>query len=179
MRIILPRDDMPDFIWTPIFSYCLIRDTILHLFNRSVVTGFEVKPVAARFATSRLSPPKLWELVVTGWAGMAKPESGVRLNRSESCSVCGELGYTGLEYPEQLIDEKQWDGSDIFMVWPLPRYVFVTDRVRQLVQTHGLTGCRFTRVEELEKAERFGPGRLHYYMPDARARKLGEPLGIY
>ena len=65
------------------------------------------------------------------------------------------------------------------MVWPLPRFIFITDRVRQLIEAHGLTGCRFVMPEELADMDGFGPGRLSYWMPEKRARNLGEPLGIY
>ena len=114
---------------------------------------------------------------------MAKSESGIRLDEAKSCSVCGHLRYTELLNAEQLIDESKWDGSDFFMVWPLPKYVFVTERVVNVIREHHLTGVRIVPVSELKPSRHvipgYSPGRLSYSMPEKRARELGEPLGIY
>jgi hypothetical protein len=157
----------------------LLQERTLTLLRSAGFTGFEVRPVEARFRRSTERPPRLWELVVTGWAGMARPESGIRLDEPASCSVCGHLRYTGLRNPGSLIDESKWDGSDFFMVWPMPMFVFVTDGVRRTVREHHLTGVRVVPVSDLGPADGFSPGRLSYSMPEERARELGEPLGIY
>jgi hypothetical protein len=179
LSVVLPDPPIEDFIWTW-QSECLMQDSTLEILRSRGLTGFDVKPVAARFAKSAERPPTLWELVVTGWAGMAKPDSGIRLDPSKSCAACGHLVYTGLLHPEQLIAEEAWDGSDFFMVWPLPRFVFVTERVVSTIREHGLTGVRILPATEFEPLpDAFTPGRLSYVMADDRARALGEPLGIY
>lgn len=152
----------------------------LHLLQEFGFTGFEVKPVTARFKQSTEKPPKLWELIVTGWAGMAKPESGIHLDEANFCRVCGLRHYTSLIHPELLIDESQWDGSDCFMVWPLPKFRFVTNGVAQFIREQHLTGVQIERISEIKTLDSgFGPGRLSYRMPEDRARALGEPPGIY
>lgn len=178
LHIVLPDGEVEDFVWTW-YSECLILESTLELLRSSSLTGFYVKPVQARFEKSTATPPKLWELVVTGWAGMAKPKSGIRFDESKSCPVCGHLKYTGLTNANELIDESKWDGSDFFMVWPLPRFVLVTERVVRLVREAELSGVSILPVSKLKPTDSFGPGRLSYWMPDARARELGEPLGIY
>ena len=65
------------------------------------------------------------------------------------------------------------------MVWPLPMYVFITDRVRKAILENHLSGVRITAISELKKTDGFSPGRLRTCMPEGRARQLGEPLGIY
>jgi hypothetical protein len=151
---------------------------VLQIFGRMVFTGFEVKPAKARFnqPTGEV-PPRLWELIVTGWGGMAALESGIKL--INDCDSCGNKEYSGYTNPEKVIDETQWDGSDFFMVWPLPKYIFVTDRVEKVIREEGFKGVRIVDLKDLGPTEGFGPGRLSYYMPEARARQLGEPLGIY
>ena len=126
--------------------------------------------------------PKLWELKLTGWAGMASETSGIKLRYD--CPGCGHLSYTTFTDASKLIVTEQWDGSDFFMVWPLPRYIFVSQRVHDIVERERLTGCQLIPVEELESPLAHGidtmsPGRLHQCMPEERARELGEPLGIY
>jgi hypothetical protein len=174
----LPDGDVEDFVWTW-YSECLVQDRTLELLRSSGLTGFELKPVKARFKKSTGRPPRLWEMVVTGWAGMAKPESGIHLDESKSCPACGHLRYTGLINARQLIDETEWDGSDFFMVWPIPRFIFVSEAVVRLFRERGLTGVEVVPVAKLESMDGFAPGRLSYYMPEPRARAIGEPLGIY
>jgi hypothetical protein len=148
------------------------------LFRQEGFTGFEVKPVKARFKRGSGSPPQLWELVVTGWAGLANPESGIR--RTRICEACKSVKYSGLEHPELLIDEAQRDGSDFFMVWPLPLFVFITQRVADCIRDHRLTGIVLKDVKGCTGIGESGfmPGRLSYWMPESRARELGEAAGI-
>ncbi|MBC7352010.1 MAG: hypothetical protein H5U08_06600 [Thermogutta sp.] len=179
LSIVLPGktvDDVDDFVWTW-YSECLVQDHVLELFRRAGLTGYEVKPVTAKFKQSTEPPPRLWELVVTGWARMAPPESGIRLVKK--CDACGLLKYSGCDNPERLIDPSQWDGSDFFIVWPLPKFIFVTDRVAKLIRENRLTGVVLKDPTKLKfVSDGFSPGRLSRWMPEARARELGGPLGI-
>ncbi|MGB9619005.1 MAG: double-CXXCG motif protein [Armatimonadota bacterium] len=178
LSIVLPGktvDDVDDFVWTWL-SECLVQDHVLELFRRAGLTGYEVKPVKARFKRTTETPPRLWELVVTGWAGVAPPESGIRL--VEKCEGCGYLKYSDCDDPERLIDPSQWDGSDFFIVWPLPKFIFVTDRVAKLIRENRLTGVVLKDPRKLTNLDGFSPGRLSDWMPEARARELGGPLGI-
>jgi len=58
-----------DFVWT-FFSDCLVQDRVLELFQKHGVTGYEVKPKPVKAIFKRKQdhePPRLSELVVTGW----------------------------------------------------------------------------------------------------------------
>lgn len=177
LSVVLPGKHMQDFVWTW-YSECLVQDRVLHSFGEQGFTGFEVKPVKVRFKKKTdHPPPKLWELVVTGWGGVAPPASGIKM--TYRCKACGYTRYSGLSHPEKLIDEKQWDGSDFFIVWPLPRYIFVTDRVAQAIMKKGFTGVHFIASGDLPPTDGYTPGRLSYFMPEERAHQLGVPLGIY
>jgi len=159
-------------------SECLIQDHVLQFFRTQGFTGYEVKPVKASFTKkSDQQPPKLWEVVVTGWGGIAPEESGVKL--TYVCEGCGYCKYTGYSHPEKLIDEKQWDGSDFFMVWPMPNFIFVSDRVATAIDQEGFSGVQLIAPGDIEPTDSLRPGRLRWCMPDARAREIGEPLGIY
>jgi hypothetical protein len=165
-----------DFVWTW-YSECLIQDHVVELFKAGGFSGFDVKPVKARFKRPcEHGPPRLWELIVRGWAGMASPESGIKLVKE--CRACGLLDYSGASNPGALIDASRWDGSDFFMVWPLPGFIFVTDRVAQVIRDNRLRGSVLRQPRELDLSRGFGPGRLSYWMPEQRARELGAPLGI-
>lgn len=118
----------------------------------------------------------MWELVRTGWGGLAKPASGIE--RIRFCEVCRSVRYSGIKDASQLIDENKWDGSDFFMVWPMPTHVFVTDRVVQLIRKEKLSGAVMIASQDLPTTDGYSPGRLSYWMPEARARALGKTAGI-
>jgi hypothetical protein len=110
---------------------------------------------------------------------MASPQSGIR--RLERCAACGRQTYTLFTDPGHLIDESQWDGSDFFLVWPLP-YFFVTNRVAAVISSQRLTGLNLVRPDQISFSrliKAFGPLPLRLRFPEARARKLGDPLDIY
>lgn len=178
LSVDLPGTEVHDVVWTW-YSECLVQEHVLALFKKHGFTGYEVRSAEARFRTaSPESSPRLWELLVTGWGGVAPPESGVR--PTQSCSSCGLLEYSCFTDPSRLIDESWWDGSDFFMVWPLPRFIFVTERVKKALEGVHARGFRFVAPVDLKcGAAGLGPGRLSHWMPEARARELGEPLGIY
>src|SRR5262245_3849532 len=94
-----------------------------------------------------IDSPKLSELVLTGWAGNASAESGVTLTRYESC--CGHITYSGVRSVDKLIDGGQWDGSDFFIVWPMPKFILITQRVADFLQKQRLTGFTLTSIRKL------------------------------
>lgn len=178
LSVTLPGGAVQDIVWTWL-SECLLRDHVLELFRKNGFSGFDVKPVKARFKRRGADePPRLWELVLTGWGGLARPDSGIR--RVSYCPGCQFAKYSGLTDPRRLIDEAQWDGSDFFMVWPMPKFIFVTKRVADCIRDHKLGGLVLERVGDMKPrgASGFSPGQLSEMMPEPRARALGEAAGI-
>lgn len=182
-----------DIVWTWL-SNMLINDRVKQLIERANFTGYELKPVTIsgilKKKKSKLPQsenehlPSYWEVVITGWAGMAPPESGIELLESKSCKHCGLLVYSHFEDTSHLIDIAQWDGSDFFMVWPLPKYIFVTERVANFIKEHNLKDCNLIPVEKIPRGDKdlfnaLSPGRLSHSMPEDRAHLLGDPLGIF
>jgi len=180
LSITLPGGTVQDFVWTW-QSECLVQDRVVEMFEAKGFTGYDVRPARARFKRSvGREPPRLWELIVTGWGGMASKESGIKL--IERCEGCGHTVYSGSSNPGALIDVSQWDGSDFFIVWPLPKFIFVTDRVAQVIRENRLTGAMLTQPKDLDLSGgllgTFSPGRLSDWMPEERARQLGAVLGL-
>jgi hypothetical protein len=177
LSILLQGQTIEDFVWTW-QSECLVQDHVLDLFRRSGFTGFEVKPVKAMFKRAcEVEPPRLWELIVTGWAGMASVESGIKL--LERCEGCGYTVYSGISNLGAVIDASKWDGSDFFMVWPLPKFIFVSDRAAQVICQSRLIGAVLKQPSDVNlSGGTIGGGRLSYWMPQERARDLGGLLGI-
>jgi hypothetical protein len=124
-----------------------------------------------------IRPPKLFEFVVTGWGGWAAPAAGVSL--VESCPACGDKIYKIAE-PSRLIDPAAWDGSDLFIVWPLPGYRFASDRLANILRQEKVSGVELAPAPKLpaERGVRVAPATLTACMPKDRARELSQRFGI-
>jgi len=154
LTIILPSPRVGDFVWTW-YSDCLITDRVLGLFRQAGFTGFKIRPVTVervkRLGKGRLEDiPRLWELVVTGKGGDARPESGIQV--IYRCEACGLVEYSSYQNGI-LVDEEQWDGSDFFTVNSYPKFILVTERVKGLIIAHRLTNCVLIPAEALRWPE--------------------------
>jgi hypothetical protein len=79
-----------------------------------------------------------------------------------------------------MFDASQWDGSDVFMIWPLPKFLFVTERVAQILTACQVSGVELVPIQELQMGnDGLAPGRLSYIMPENRAAAFGKSLDIY
>jgi len=148
-----------DFIWSW-YSECLVRKDVAAALNSMGITGFSTRPAVVT-SGRQIYIDEYVELFVTGWGGIATRESGAYL--SYECPVCGLLEYSGVKEWTKLVDWNQWDGSGIFMVWPLPRYIFTTSSTAQILKNSGLTGLTLQSVEDLKPQEDLSPGRMSYW----------------
>ena len=160
-------------IWAWLRGRPLIHEKLIEELEAMGATGYRLKPGSVRFQDGSVSN-EYRELVVTGWAGVASPDSG--LKPIERCLDCHYVKYGPLPHPEKLMDCSQWTGEDFFTIWPLLGGVFINGRVGVLLRRLN------TRSYTLERPSRSwgGPtvGRLSATMPDDLAQKYGEPLGI-
>lgn len=178
LAVTIPDAETADFIWTWA-GELMVREHVAQELRTAGLTGFELDPVVVRLRRSTECAPSLFEMRTTGWGGIAPEQAGVILDRSRSCPDCGLLIYSSFTDAAKLVSESQWDGSDVFLLWPLPRYVFVTKRVVDLIRTRGWKGVSITPLEKLESAvAELNPGRLSFYLPMARAIALGSAAGI-
>jgi hypothetical protein len=149
LEIIRPKQ--VDFSWT-FLSDVVISERALSVLRAANITGFEVKPVKlvvptkARFR--HLNMPELWELVVTGSGGPAHSDSRIEL--ADACAACGYRRYAhhgdGI-----VVDEANWDGSDIFVVKEYTKYVLVTERTKEVIKRNKLTNVRFVPSHQIWK----------------------------
>jgi hypothetical protein len=158
-----------DFVWTWL-SDCLVSPSVVEAMVRGHITGFGARAAVAIVGKTSYEDA-FSELVVTGWGGIACPASGVRL--VESCPACGSLTYSGVQHWERLFDGRGWDGSDLFMVWPLPRLILATERAASLIETAKFSGVRVIPLAKMTDAsEGLEPGRVSYWLDDHRLNEL-------
>jgi hypothetical protein len=177
LDLVVPCSDPPDFIFDWM-SNCLIQSSVSKVLTQNQITGFETR--AARAAIKKTEAPlDVAELVVTGWGGMADERSGIR--EIKRCTGCGHVRYSEISDSTHIINPATWDGSDIFIVWPMPLFRFVTERFVEVVRDSGFTGVSFVQAFPALKrgvSGGFTPGRLSQFMPLSRARLLGKDLDI-
>lgn len=121
--------EMADFVH-PSPGQIWVREKVMLVLDSAGLVGADLVPVQsswARRSDPNGTPPRLWEIVVTG--------SAWRQNSDEqSIAVCNVCGRTVFPNASQLqVDETRWDGSDFFHVDGNPNIVLVTERVRDLL----------------------------------------------
>ena len=168
------ESDTTECLWTAL-SDCLVSDAVLEELRSQKATGFETAEVRA----TQPSPRGLTysQLIACGWGGVAEASTGIEL--IYSCPGCPHKKYSSLLNPRKLFNPASWDGSDVFIIWPLPIFIFVTEKVVKIFRELGTTGVEFTPIEELDVGRwGFSPGRLSHYFPRHRALRIGKALGI-
>ena len=166
-----------DFTWIW-GGRALISRRVLNLFDKYGVTGFEAKPVRVFYREAIKPPaPEMFQLLVTGWGGLAAPAAGVSL--IEWCPACRYKRYAIAE-PSRLIDPAAWDGSDLFIVWPLPGLIFASDRLADILRQERVSGLKLIPAPMIwvKKGGTASPGSLMRRMPERRARELDQRFGV-
>lgn len=169
------RDETMIWCWV---EGLVIHEQLLEGFKQQGFTGYRTRAATVRFRDGKLSN-EYHEFIVTGWAGVATAESGVRV--SKGCPVCHWKKYTGITNYEKLIDWSQWSGDDFFIVWPLPRYVLITERVAHWILSHDVKSYSLRGLDDFDHpvgASGFTVGRLSSFVPEDVAIKYGRSLGL-
>ncbi len=159
-----------------------VSDTLLNIFRDAKITGYEVVAADARIPfPHNPERTKFWQLVVTGWGGSASPLSGIaEIDRNRF----GNHKYTPCTNVKMILDPGQHDGSDLFLVWPLPTKVWVSSKLKTLLHTNGIKHFDLSPVEShrFERLDEdpigFGPKPLACYLPPDRATEVGSKSGI-
>jgi hypothetical protein len=173
--VLSPARAVRDFTWVW-GSETLISQRVLDLFEKHRITGFQAKPVKTVYPRGiKATPPTMFELVLTGWGGVAAPAAGVTL--SDWCPACGLTEYH-IARPGLLINPATWDGSDLFMVWPLPKFIFATERLANILRQEKISGVNLIPASKVTMQTGIAaPGPLTRWMSEDRARELSKQFG--
>ena len=136
-----------DFVWTWL-GEALVQKRVLEVFKKHGFTGYEAIPAKVGFKGGATRPPDFWELVISGSAGVASLESGIRELRK--CPGCGLTDYSRATDPAKVVDKSQWDGSDFFRVEPISGWIFVTNRVVDALLANAFTGWYAKLPEDMQ-----------------------------
>ena len=123
---------VPDMFFAS-FDELIVNSLVRRQLEDSGLTGIEFRKaeVLKVKGDPELARGRTWDLFeirATGFAGLASPESGVHFLRS--CAGCGRTWFSPVKDPAKLISEKDWDGTDCFVVWPFAHMTFVSEKFR-------------------------------------------------
>jgi len=162
LRVQGPVVPHTDFEWT-VYSDLIISTETARNLNEAGFTGalfFDVE-----FFTTTETPfgRDSVELRAGGWGGMAPKASGIRV--IEECTCCGRQVFSGFTDKAKLFDIDAWDGSDFFVIWPLRRFIMITEAVAKHIWDAGYSGVKILRPDELPMVpvkgfDGFSPGSL-------------------
>lgn len=171
LRLIGPVRRLTDFEWT-VYRDILLEKDIVNKLQSSRFSGIEFQEAQLYTTTQTPIGREVFELKVNGWGGMAHPSSGVRL--IEKCSFCGHSVFCGHANPGNLFDIDKWDGSDFFLIWPMPRYIFITNEVADFIRKEGYTGVNVRELHEFPKsiAGKYTPGHIEDWYEREKAVQI-------
>jgi hypothetical protein len=170
------REEQIIWLW---LGGLVVHEQLLDAFQEQGFTGYRANPATVRFRDGVISTEYL-EFIVTGWAGIASPESGIRL--VESCPGCPRKRYSPITNYEKVIDWSQWTEEDFFIVWPMAQDKLVTKRVAEWLLARKVKSFRledgFALQKKLMSPLKLRGGRLSDWFPEDLAIKYGRPLGL-
>ena len=169
LSVLIKNRLIGDVLWTW-YNECVIQDRLFKKLIDKKFTGYEIKKIKTHFKNENNNADKLQfhEFVITGTAGDASAKSGVCL--VDYCKYCMDSEFSAPTNLSELIDEKEWDGSDFFIVWPLAKYIIVTSRVAKFFNEENINGARLIKVENLSfgKNSSLSPGLPSPYIRHQR-----------
>jgi hypothetical protein len=111
----------------------------MHAMDRAAFAGVDLVEVRTSWREGKGpigTPPRLWEIVVSGTAWRKGSDD-------QSITTCRDCRRAIFPNASQLdIDETRWDGSDFFHVDRNPNIVLVTERVRDLFESSRYSNVR-------------------------------------
>lgn len=146
LKVIAPLAPLYDFEWT-VYNEAIVGPEIVELFEKENVTGVKFRRVIPYLTTGDQFSREMYEMYVVGDGGNAPESSGIR--PIEICPHCGFCIFTGYQNTNDVFNIDEWDGSDIFTIWPLPRFIVASDSVIELLDRESITGVAAVSLSKL------------------------------
>jgi hypothetical protein len=131
-----------DFVWTSIAVLDIVSDKVVSVLRKNFCSGWSTYPVRLYDHAGNLVTG-FHGLSVHGRCGPRQPERSIPVEKDQGSGP--RTVYRGLFF-----DESAWDGSDVFAPSDGTGFVFVLERVRDLLLQAKVKGSRFERVDLYE-----------------------------
>ena len=95
--------------------------------------------------------PDYWLIELDGEAEL--DFSAMGLKKKHKCDYCGQFVWNRQRLYPLILDTNKWNSSDLCRIKSIPGYVICTERVKYLVEEHGLSGFDFTLLKDTGNRE--------------------------
>lgn len=146
MRLVWTGGPTSDVMWSP-YGDAIVKPSVAEAMEQEGLTGFHLQPVIFENTLGDRIASDLLELKFVGWGGVARPSSGIRM--IEECPYCKRRVYSGYSRPELIFDIDAWNGDDVFIIWPLPRYPMARESLKDLFERCDFSGVKFEPLRKL------------------------------
>lgn len=127
----------------------VVSERTINLFEKSKVTGYtgyQQVTVEPDEGENHCGPcPNYYCLEVTGRVEF--DFQAMRLKKKKVCPLCGQFQWNRQRFYPEFLDKDTWDGSDLCLLKSIPGFRVCSERVRELVQEHQLTGFSFREAK--------------------------------
>jgi len=178
LKIVAPVQRMTDFEWT-VYRDIIIEEDIVDSLKSADFSGVKFQGVELFTTTKTPLGRRAFELTAVGWGGMARADSGIHVVKE--CPFCKRRVYSGFKDPERLFSSEEWDGSDFFVIWPMPKYVFITRKVVDYMLKSGYSGVLVKPINKFPKsiAVGYSPGHLDDWFDGQKLAAIKRQFGSY
>ena len=155
-KIKLSAGKLPDRLarWTT--KPLLVSERFKQAYEASFLTGISgftsVETVAGR--KKKIATPQYYCAEV-GWSTNVKVDLNRTLitgQRNEwACALCNPWGGTTDHIHRLVLDTSEWNGVDVFKIYPFSGKVFVSERFYEFVQMNGFTNFNLVDVEVFQQ----------------------------
>lgn len=126
----------------------LISERTLNLFEQHNVSGYdEYCLVELEFEEAGKvidNIPRYYALNLIGSVEFDFKQ--MHLKKKKFCQQCGSFEWSRTRLDPAILDMSTWDGSDLCTIKSIPGRKVCTEKVRELVKEHTLTGFNFTKL---------------------------------
>lgn len=166
LKVALMGGKQPDVVWRGGSGKCLVQPQVVDFLKEGAFTGYSLGPVQARHRNRKLIHPipTLFELRIHGRAGRLLTPG---LELTEACPGCGREVYRTTDRGAGvMVDPEAWDGSDLFRAWPLPNYIFVSERLARALFNVSFKGFSLVPPEFIDIPWGACPGGYAKWLSD-------------
>ena len=128
----------------------LVSEKVLNLFDENKVSGYS-EPQLIFAETISLKKcatpiPNYYSLRITRRIDL--DTAAMHLKKKKTCPKCNQFEWRRMRLEPLLPDPATWDGSDLCLLSSIPGYRLCTDRVKELIVKHKLTGFSFKAQQD-------------------------------
>ncbi|MCE3019072.1 MAG: hypothetical protein ACK56W_24465 [Pirellula sp.] len=178
LRIHVKPKQFGEMIWSSWPIQLFVSQRLHEVFQHAGISGYEALAADVKLIFDHRPEERVfWQVGVTGWGGIARPESGLKCVDDRSFP----RRFTKSKGTGPVFDPGQWDGSDFFVVWPHSA-CFVSSKVLEILEREEV--CHFRSQSpnmycHFENDQEFTGSPLQCWFREDRAREIGQPLGLY